>query len=71
MLTGSGTSPRERSVLQSLRVKALSDLVFCLALFQYFFTMLLSLYFGKVMYILCHDMLEVCDYFFHFEFLEV
>ena len=60
LLTGSGTSPRERSVLQSTKLKGIGDLksaltsdvemqslefaqlVFGLALVQYFLTMLLS-----------------------------
>lgn len=39
-------------------------LVFNLALFQYFFTMLPFLYFGIVIYILCHCILQVCDLLF-------
>ena len=75
MLTGSRTRVRERSMLQSFKVKELRDLknVFSAGILscfvQYFFTMLLSLYFGTVMYILCHDMLEVCDLFLSFGFL--
>ena len=38
--------------------------IFSLALVQYFFSMLPFLHFGTVMYILCHDMLEVCDLLF-------
>ena len=70
LLTGSGTSPRERSVLQSTKeVKGVGDLksaltsdmemqslefaqlVFGLALVQYFLSMLPSLCFGMVMYV--------------------
>lgn len=36
----------------------------CLTLVQYFLTMLRSLPFGIVVYILCHYMLEVCDLVF-------
>jgi hypothetical protein len=82
LLTGSGTSPSERSMLLSTKMEGIgelkyaltsdmetqslefSQLVFSLALVQYFFTMLPSLSFGTVMYILCHYMLEVCDLFF-------
>lgn len=87
LLTGKGTSPRERSVLQSTKLKGVGDLkrvltsdmelqslelaqlVFCLALVQYFPTTLSSLCFGIVMYILCHYMLKVCDLLFYFNFV--
>ena len=39
-----------------------AHLVFHLALVQYFLTMLPSLCFGMVMYILCYYTLEVCDF---------
>ena len=71
MLTGNETSPRERSVLQSTKLKGTGDLtsdmevrslefaqlVYHLALAHYFLTMPP---FGMAMYILCHDMLEAC-----------
>lgn len=38
-----------------------------LALVQYFLTMLPSLSFGMVMYILCHCMFKVCDLLFDFD----
>lgn len=37
--------------------------VFSLSLTQYFLTVIPSLRFGKVMYISCHCMLQVCDLF--------
>ena len=43
-----------------------AQLVFSLALIQYFLTMLPFLHFEMVMYILCHCMLQVCDLFFLF-----
>ena len=43
-------------------------IVLGLALVQYFLTMLPSLCFRMVMYILCHYMLEVCDLLFDFDF---
>ena len=43
---------------------------FGLALVQYFLTMLPSLCFGMVMYILCHYMLEVYDLLLDLEFKE-
>lgn len=39
-------------------------LVFNFALFQYFFTMLPFFYFGIVIYILCHCILQVCHLLF-------
>ena len=45
-----------------------AQLVFGLALVQYFLTMLPSLCFGVVTYILGHFMLEVCDLLFYFDF---
>ena len=45
-----------------------AQLVCSLALVQYFLTMLPSLHFGMVMYILCHYMLEVCDLLFDLDF---
>jgi hypothetical protein len=74
----SGNSPRESSVLQSTKLKGVADLNltsemeiefgvctagFGLALGQYFFTMLPSLHFGMIMYVLHHCMLEVYDLF--------
>ena len=41
---------------------------FGLVLVQIFFTMILFLPFGIVMYILCHCMLEIHDLVFHFDF---
>ena len=43
---------------------------FGLGMVQYFLTVFLSLHFGVVMYILCHDMLKVCDLLFDFDFIE-
>ena len=76
---GRKTSQKERSVLQSTKLKGVGDLkshqtlekqnlesvqlIFCLALFQYFLIILPFIPFGMVMYILCHYMLEVCDLF--------
>ena len=78
------TSPRESSVLQSIKVEEVgdpklaltSDLVefgvcpagFSLALVQYFLSMIPFLHFRMVMYILCYCVLEVCDLLFHFDF---
>ena len=89
LLTGSGTSSIERSVLQSTNLKGVGDLKtivtlvrhgdiesgdctagFCRALIQYFLIILLFLHFGKVIYILCHYMLEVCDLLFGFDFTD-
>jgi hypothetical protein len=36
----------------------------CLALIQYFLTMFLSLCIEMLLYVLCHDMSEVCDLVF-------
>ena len=44
-----------------------AQLVFSLALAQYFLTMLPYLDFGMVMYILCHYILEVYDVLFDFD----
>ena len=55
-----------KSVLTSdLEMQSLefAQMVFGLALVQYFFTMFSSLHFRKVMYILHHYMLEVYDLF--------
>ena len=38
-----------------------AQLIFGLALVQHFLTMFLSICFGAVTYILCHDILKVCD----------
>ena len=46
-----------------------SQLVFSLDFVQYFLTVLLSLCFQMLLYILCHDMLEVYDLLFNFEFI--
>lgn len=46
-----------------------AQLVFSLALVQYFLTVLLFLCFITVMYTLCHYMLEVCDLAFLFIFI--
>jgi hypothetical protein len=51
---------------------AYAQMIFVLALVQYFLSLLLLLPFNMVIYILCHCMLEVCDlfffFFFHFDF---
>lgn len=39
---------------------------FSLTLVQYFLTMPLLFPFGKVSYILCHSLLEICHFLFHF-----
>ena len=44
-----------------------AGMVFGLGLIQYFLAMLSSLCFGSVMYILCHDVFEVCDLLFDFD----
>lgn len=44
----------------------IAQLVFVLDLVQCFFIMLPFLHFGKVMCILCHCILEVCDLLFNF-----
>ena len=44
------------------------QLVFSLVFVQRFLTMIPSLHFVMVMYILCHYMLEVCDFLFFFNF---
>ena len=84
LLTVSGNSPRDRSMLQfnwngfgdlksiltsDMEMQSLefAQLVFDIILVQYFFTMLPSIHFGIVIYILCHDMLEVCDLLFGFD----
>jgi hypothetical protein len=82
LLTDSGTGPRERSVLQSTKLKGIRELksaltsdmemqsleftqmVFSLALVQYFLTMIPLFPFEIVMYILLHCMWEVCDLIF-------
>lgn len=46
-----------------------SQLVFGLALFQYFPTTLHFQHFGMVRDILCHYMLEVCSPLFHSDFI--
>ena len=46
-----------------------SQLVLSLALVQYFLTMLPSIHFGTVMYILCCFMLEAHDLVFDFGFI--
>ena len=43
-------------------------LIFGLVLVQYFLTMFLSIHLGTVIYSLCHDILEVCDLTFDFDF---
>lgn len=48
-----------------------AQLVFGLALVQYFLTVFPFLPFGMVMDILCHCRLEVCDLLFHFDFTGV
>ena len=45
-----------------------AQLAFGLVVVQYFLTVLPSLCFGMVMYILCHYMLEVCDLLFDCNF---
>ena len=60
-----------KSVLTSdLETQSLefAQMVFGLPLVQYFLSMLPSLHFGMVLYILCHYMLEVCDLLFYFDF---
>ena len=87
-LTGSGTSPREGSVLLSTKPNGFGDveriltldmemhswefvqLVFSLAVVQYFLAMLPPLNFGRVIYTLCHYMLKVCDLLFDFDSME-
>lgn len=79
LLTGSGT--RERSVLQSTKLKGVEDLkniltsdmgMKCLEFIQLVFLLALECYFltmlpfGTVMYILCHRLLKGCDLLFHF-----
>ena len=69
MLTGSGNSPRERSMLvhkdernwisaltSDMEMQSLefAQLVFDRVFVQYFLTMFPSLGFGMIMYILCH-----------------
>ena len=87
LITERRTSPRERSMLQSTKLKGVRDLkgvlisdveIQCLefaplvfGLAWYFLTMFLFLHFGMVMYILCHYMLEVCDLLFHFYFIGI
>ena len=74
-LIGKRTSPRERSVLQSSKLKGVgtsdmemqglefAQLVFCLALVQYFLTM--TFWNGNIYSV----MLEVCDRFLDFDFI--
>lgn len=52
-------------LLSGMKMQCLefAQLVFRLALFQYFLTMTPSLHSGMLLYILCHYMLEVCDMF--------
>ena len=81
LLTECGTSPRERRVLQSTNSEGvrvpksvltldieMQSSVFSLVSFQYFLSMLPSLVFGMVIYILGRYMLEACDLPFDFDF---
>ena len=65
-----GAADLKNVLASAMKMQSLEfvQLVFGLALVQYFLTMPPSLCFGMVMYILCHYMLEVCDLFFDFYF---
>ena len=47
------------------------QVVFSLALIQYFLIVFPFLPFEMVMYILCHYVFELCNLFYHFNFIEV
>ena len=44
-----------------------AQIIFDLALVQYFLTVPLSLCLGMTIYILCHSMVEVCELLFDFD----
>ena len=79
MQTGSGTSPRERSLAVNKAEKSYGDAEFgvCPAAFQSFFGLVFPHYVPFLhcrkgnKYILCviHWMLEVCDLIFEFYFI--
>ena len=61
-----GVEGLKRVLALNMAMKSLdfAQLVFGLALVQYFLTVIPSLHFGIVIYILCHSMLEVCHLLF-------
>lgn len=84
LLTGSGTSPRERSVLLSTKLKGVGALKstlesvvetefgVCPACFKACFGPVFSMFpflpYGTAVYILWHSMLEISDLVFYFDF---
>ena len=51
-----------------IQILEFARLVFGITLVQYFFTMFPPIHFRIVIYILCHDMFEVCGLLFDFDF---
>ena len=69
-----GIEDRKRAVIFDMDMQSLefAQLVFGLALVQYFLTILPFLDFVIIMYILCHTyMLEVCDLLFYSDYREL
>ena len=58
-----------RTLTSDMEMQSLefASLVFGFSLIQYFLTVLSSLCFGAIMYILCHDMLEAYNLLFYYD----
>jgi len=74
LLTGSGTSPRDRSISQSTKLTSdmeMKNLEFAQKVSVFFVISSLSpsLCSGMVTYIPCHDILEADDLSFYFDFI--